>query len=156
MENANEKRLADFWPAMQEQLNNGKTVQFKPSGNSMLPMLRPGIDTVVLKRAPEILNKYDVPLYIRADGHFVLHRVVNVRDGKYVMCGDNQWRLEHNIYPQQILAVMKGFYRKDKYVSCDNLLYKVYYLLRTTALKIRIRAGAIKRKCVRFLRNKKN
>ena len=156
MENTNEKRLADFWPVMKEQLDNGRTVQFKPNGNSMLPLLRPGVDTVVLKKPPEKLKRYDVPLYMRADGSFVLHRVVKEKDNRYIMCGDNQWRLEYNICPEQILAVMQGFFRKDKYISCDNILYKVYYVSRTTALRIRVCAGVMKRRLVRrLIRNKK-
>lgn len=156
MKNLNEIRLADLWPAMEEQLNDGKTVRFAPQGRSMLPLLRPGVDTVLLKKAPKHLKKGDVPLYLRADSSFVLHRVVKVKDGRYIMCGDNQWRLEHNIYPEQILAVMEGFFRKDKYVSCENILYKGYCFVRIATLKLRIRAGAVKRKCVRLLRNKKS
>ena len=141
MDNVNEIRLADLWPAMEEQLNNGEAVRFEPRGTSMLPMLRPGVDTVLLEKAPDRLKKNDLPLYIRVDGHFVLHRVVAVRDNKYIMCGDNQWRLEYNIMPEQILAVAKGFFRGEKYISCNNLAYRAYCIVRTDALKVRIFAS---------------
>ncbi len=152
MDNVNELRLADLWPAMEEQLNNGKTVKFQPQGTSMLPMLRPGVDTVLLKKAPDMLKKNDLPLYKRADGHFVLHRIVSVKDGRYIMCGDNQWRLEYNILPEQILAVAQGFFRRDKYISCHNFLYRSYCIVRTTLLKLRILASRIKRKIKRVLK----
>ena len=146
MDKTNELRLADLWPAMEEQLNNGKSVKFEPRGTSMLPMLRPGKDTVLLKKAPAMLKKNDLPLYKRADGHFVLHRIVSVQNGKYVMCGDNQWRLEYNILPEQILAVTQGFFRGKKYISCSNFFYRIYCEARTDLLKVRILASKIKRK----------
>ena len=152
MDNINELRLADLWPAMEEQLNNGKTVRFQPQGTSMLPMLRPGVDAVLLKKAPDLLKKNDLPLYIRADGHFVLHRVVGVNNGRYAMCGDNQWRVENNILPEQILAVAQGFFRGEKYISCGNLFYRTYSIVRTNALKIRILASRIKRKIKRIIK----
>lgn len=151
MDNAYELKLADLWPAMEEQLNNGKTVRFQPQGTSMLPMLRPGVDTVLLKKAPDMLKKNDLPLYKRADGHFVLHRIVSVKSGTYVMCGDNQWRLEYNILPEQILAVTQGFYRGERYISCNNIFYRIYCAIRTDVLKMRIFASRMKRKIKKIL-----
>ena len=54
----------------------GQSVRFSPRGVSMLPMLRQGRDSVVLSPAPKQLRKYDLPLYRRDDGSYVLHRVV--------------------------------------------------------------------------------
>lgn len=153
MDNVNELRLADLWPAMEEQLNNGKAVRFEPRGTSMLPMLRPGVDKVLLKKAPDMLKKNDLPLYVRADGHFVLHRVVSIKSGKYIMCGDNQWRPEYNIMPEQILAVAKGFFRGEKYISCENFFYRIYCAARTNALKLRIFASRVKRKIKKIKKN---
>jgi hypothetical protein len=68
--------MAELVPLFQEQLEMGRSVRFAPRGVSMLPMLRPGLDTVVLSPAPERLRKYDLPLYRRDNGHYVLHRVV--------------------------------------------------------------------------------
>lgn len=155
MDKAYEVRLADLWPAMEEQLNNGKTVKFQPQGTSMLPMLRPGKDLVLLGKAPAVLKKNDLPLYIRADGHFVLHRVVAVKNGKYIMCGDNQWKLEYNILPEQILGIAQGFYREEKYISSDNFLYRIYCTMRTSMLKLRIFPSRVKNKIKKFAKFQK-
>lgn len=126
MSNINYVKLAEMWPFMEEQINAGKTVRFAPRGTSMLPMLRQGIDTVVLKKAPEKLKKYDLPLYRRENGQFVLHRVIKVDKDGYVMRGDNQWIREHGIKNENILAIASGFYRGDEFVSCDNSEYIKY------------------------------
>ncbi|MDO5388950.1 MAG: S24/S26 family peptidase, partial [Clostridia bacterium] len=82
-------KLAEIYSVMEEMLNKGGTVNFNPRGTSMLPTIHNDGDRVVLKKFPS-LKKYDLPLYIRDDGQFVLHRVLSVNsDGTYNMCGDN-------------------------------------------------------------------
>ena len=126
MSNINYVSLAEMWPFMEEEINSGKTVRFAPRGTSMLPMLRQGIDTVVLKKAPEKLNKYDLPLYMRENGQFVLHRVIGKDKNGYIMRGDNQCVRERGIGDANILANVSGFYRGDTFVLCDNNEYKKY------------------------------
>ena len=118
--------LAELWPVMKEQIENGKTVVFSPKGTSMMPLIRQNIDRVVLKKAPEKLKKYDLPLYLRENGQFVLHRVVGVKKDGYVMCGDNQFMREYGIKEGQILALACGIYRDDEYLSFDDRKYLAY------------------------------
>lgn len=119
-------QLEEVWPVMQEQINAGGSVRFGPKGTSMLPMLRQGIDSVVIEKAPEKLKKYDLPLYRRENGQFVLHRVVGIRKSGYVMRGDNQYVNEYDVLHSQILAIVTGFYRGDSFVSIDNKTYIKY------------------------------
>lgn len=110
-----------------EKLEMGGTVTFTPNGTSMLPMLRDGKDIVVLKKPEGRLHLFDVPLYRRENGQFVLHRVIDFgHDGSYVMCGDNQFSKEKGIKDGQILAVMTGFHRKGKAYTPNSLRYRVY------------------------------
>ena len=67
-------------PLFQERLEDGQQVRFSPMGISMLPMLREGRDSVVLSPAPERLRRYDLPLYRRDNGAYVLHRVAEAGD----------------------------------------------------------------------------
>lgn len=137
MNSVNTVRLADIWPIMKEQLDAGKTVRFAPRGTSMLPVLRQGIDTVVLKSAPKKLKKYDLPLYLRENGQFILHRVVAVKKDGYVMCGDNQCMRETGITDSNILAVADGFYRDDVYVDCGDRKYRKYCIKQVRKQRIR-------------------
>lgn len=79
-------------------------------GVSMYPMLRNRRDTVIVSPASGHLKKYDVPLY-RRGGKYVLHRIVDVVDDRYVICGDNCIRREYDITDREIIGVLTGFYR---------------------------------------------
>ncbi len=58
-------------------------------GMSMMPLLNQHTDTVRLVAVTQPLVKYDIPLYVRPDGAHVLHRIIRVCDGYYVIRGDN-------------------------------------------------------------------
>lgn len=119
--------MADLYAVMAEKLEAGGRVNFNPKGASMLPMLSNDGDRVEIKKATEPLKKYDLPLYRRVDGQFVLHRVVKKpENGVYTMCGDNQWQLERGINHSQIVGVVTAFERKGKKYTVDNVGYRVY------------------------------
>jgi len=109
-----------------------------PVGTSMWPMLRNRRDNVYLEKYEGGLKKYDLPVYIRTDGSHVMHRCLGKsEDGTYIMCGDHQTVKEYGITDEQIIAVAKGFYRGNRYISCDNIFYKLYYRLWSANLKVR-------------------
>jgi hypothetical protein len=118
-------RLDALMPLIRERLEAGQTVRFSPMGISMLPMLRQGKDSVVLSPVPEKLKKYDLPLYQRPDGQYVLHRVVEVGD-TYTCIGDNQFRMEPGVEHGQILALVTAFYRGGKRYEITNFRYRLY------------------------------
>lgn len=105
---------------------NGELV-ITPVGTSMWPMLRNRRDTVYVVRPEGRLKKYDLPIYKRTDGKLVMHRVIEVHDDSYTMCGDHQTELEHGIKDSQIIAVAKGFYRDEKYIPAEDKNYIRYY-----------------------------
>lgn len=112
-------------PLIRECLQAGKTVKFSPKGVSMLPMLRQGIDSVVLAAPTGKLKKYDLPLYQRKKGQFVLHRVVKVGE-RYTCIGDNQFELEPNVAQEQVVGVMVAFTRGGKRYSANHVGYRIY------------------------------
>ncbi len=119
--------LDEMFPLMAEQLKGGGTVVFKPKGISMLPLIRQGIDSVLLAPVKGKLKKYDIPLYRREDKSFILHRIVKVcPDGTYTMCGDNQTILEYGITDENIIGVVEGVYRKEKFISVKSLRFWLY------------------------------
>lgn len=124
--------LSEMYAVMEEMLSKGGTVNFNPRGKSMLPTLHDDGDRVVLKRFKK-LKKYDLPLYRRADGQFVLHRVVGLNsDGTYNMCGDNQWHIEKGIAPNQIVGTVIEIQRCGKKINVKNPLYRAYVVFWVT------------------------
>ena len=122
-----EVAIDDVIDIMIEKLNSGGTVTFTPKGKSMLPMLRDGEDVVVLSKPNGKLHLFDIPLYRRSNGAYVLHRIVNFdADGNYVLCGDNQFALEHGIKDSDIIGVVTAFYRKGKAYSVNSFSYRLY------------------------------
>ncbi len=112
-------------PLFLEQFAAGKSVRFSPRGVSMLPMLRQGIDSVVLSPPPKTLKKYDLPLYRRKNGQYVLHRIIKVQE-TYTCMGDNQFSPENGIRDKQMIALVTGFYRGERYWSTHSFAYRCY------------------------------
>ena len=118
-------RLEQLMPLIREQLAAGKNVRFRPRGISMLPMIRPGKDQVVLSPVTGRLKKYDLPLYRRDSGQYVLHRIVGVGE-TYTCIGDNQYGLEYGIRQDQLIAVVTAFTREDREIPVTALGYRLY------------------------------
>ncbi len=109
-----------------ERLAAGQKVRYLGfRGVSMMPMLRQGKDSVELSPLPPKLNKYDLPIYRRADGQYVMHRVVAVKPDHYICLGDNTLTLEH-IYPEQMIGVVSAFKRGDRRIETNAPGYRVY------------------------------
>lgn len=117
--------LDNLMPLFRERLNAGQKVKFSPRGVSMMPMLRQGIDCVILSPVPEKLQKFDLPLYRRDDGKYILHRIVEVGE-TYTCVGDNQFQLEHGVRHDQMIALVTAFTRGDREISVENPGYKLY------------------------------
>lgn len=96
--------IKELLPYIQEGIRDGGTFTFYPDGQSMRPTIVGKQDCVVLK-SPQSLKKGDIVLYRRNGEKFVLHRIIREKNGKYIMCGDNQFRLEFGIKKENIIAV---------------------------------------------------
>ena len=96
----------------------------KTEGISMLPFIRQGHATVIVVPVRERLKKYDVALFHRKTGEYVLHRVVKVRKNDYVFCGDNQKTWEYGITDELIVGVMSELYDDGVKINIDGEKYK--------------------------------
>ena len=117
--------IENLIPVFRERLDEGQSVQFLPQGTSMLPMIRQNIDSVILSPISGKLNKYDLPLYQRDDGKYILHRIVEIGD-TYTCMGDNQFVEEYGLRHDQMTGYVTGFYRGNKKHSIDETGYKIY------------------------------
>ena len=95
------------------------------SGVSMRPLFRTNRDMVILKKPDTEPKKYDVVLYKLPSGRYVLHRIIGVRDNRFIIRGDNTYSLEY-VDKTDILAVLAEFNRRGKRVSVDNGVYLAY------------------------------
>ena len=130
-----------------EQLSAGNSVRLYPKGTSMLPMLRQGVDSVLLSPLPAKLKKYDLPLYQRKSGQYVLHRI-SAAGTSYTCIGDNQLEYEKGLSHDQMIAVVTAFYRGEKEHSVTDLSHQIYCRFWHYTRPVR----RLWRSCKRFLR----
>ncbi len=126
--NNEELYLSEVIDVIEEVLSSGGEFRLFPKGTSMLPLLVQGKDSVVLKRNEGIpAKKHDIAFYRRTNGQFVLHRVMKIcKDGSYTMCGDNQYKMEPSVMPNQIIGYVSEIYKGDKPLRFRSLRYRIY------------------------------
>ena len=95
-------------------------------GDSMRPLIRQDRDILIIEKPKGRLKKYDVPLYKRDSGQYVLHRVLKVRDSDYVICGDNRYSKEYGITDRHIIGVLTAVVRDGKEIPITDLRYRLY------------------------------
>jgi hypothetical protein len=117
--------MEEIYPLLQEVVDSGGEFRLHPRGTSMLPLLREGRDSVLLVK-PRELKPLGVYLYRRANGQFVMHRLMHLEDGAPVFCGDNQLALERGVPADAVIAEMASYYRGDRHISLTSLRYRIY------------------------------
>lgn len=145
--------MKTVYHSIEQEIERQEKILLQTVGTSMEPLLHERKSSVVIEKPPEKLKKYDVVLFRRPTGEYVLHRVWKVRRKDYLICGDNGiWR--EPVSREQILGIMTGFYPDESgcFVSCGDEEYRRY--LRTLGRRycirwIRALPGRIYRKIMR-------
>ena len=138
MEQTQKKKISlnEVYPDIKDKIDNGGTVRLPITGISMRPLLVWGRDTVDLVKCKSP-KKGDIIFYLRDNGQFVLHRIVGTDENGYILCGDNQWRLEYGIQDRHIIAVVTSITRKGKTFDMTNVTYRIYSSLWMALLPFR-------------------
>ena len=110
----------------EEEINKTGKLIYTNVGDSMMPLIRQGKDLLIIEKVNGRLKKYDVPLYKRDSGQYVLHRILKVRKNDYVICGDNRWGREYGIQDRHIIGVLTEIIRDGREVSVNDKKYKIY------------------------------
>lgn len=123
---------------------------FQTTGDSMEPLLHSRKSTVIIEAKRGPLKRYDIALYRRPTGEYVLHRVVRVLQGAYLIRGDN--RIFREKVPEEwVIGVMTGYFADEcnRYISCEDESYRKYtrtLVWRYAKNWLRIRMGRIRKK----------
>lgn len=135
--------------SIEQAVQNGHFV-VNPHGVSMWPMIRNGIDSVLIEPVEGRLQKYDIPLYKDRRGRYVIHRIIEVTDTGYVICGDGLFEKEYDITDANILGIVAGFYRKEKFIPCTSKGYMRYVKIWVGLMFMRKPIIVVVRKLRRF------
>ena len=137
---------------LKDELCSGRSITYFTVGSSMQPLLFERQTHVMLSPIKDGVKKYDIVLYIRADGTYVLHRCIKVKDGYCIIRGDNTYYLEH-VKNETMIGVVTHIYRKGKMIDVKkSKAYRFYSVLWTNTYGLRhfiLRAG---RKIKRWIR----
>ena len=147
-------KIDDMMPLIKECLLENRSVEILVRGASMLPTLKEGRDSVVLSRLEREPKKYDVVLYSRSDGSYVLHRIVKVGES-YTAIGDAQYVYESGILRESIIAIAVAFRKNGRLISADSVRNRIYSLFWTKFRPLRRFLKRARRKIYRMLRRKK-
>lgn len=112
--------LSELEPLMQKVFSQNGVFQFYPHGTSMLPFVKEDRDKVLLEAVSQTPKKYQIVLYKRKNGAFVLHRIVAVTGDTYTMRGDHQYVNELGISREQIIGRVCGIVRNGKTIDPNH------------------------------------
>ena len=113
----------------EEELERTGKLVYTNVGDSMLPLIRQGRDLLIIEKPHGRLKKYDIPLYRRDSGQFVLHRILKVRENDYVICGDNRYSKEYGITDRHIIGVLTSVVHDGKELDFHGFAYRAYVFL---------------------------
>ena len=141
---------------LEEEISRSGRIVYTNIGRSMMPLLRQHKDLMVIEKPNGRCRKYDVPLYKRDSGKYVLHRILKVRKDDYVICGDHCWRKEYGITDRHIVGVLTAVVRDGKTIPVTDRRYLAYvhlwcdfFYIRAAILYLKEGMRRLIRKCRR-------
>lgn len=114
---ANEILLEEAATLMAE----GREVSFTPLGNSMLPFIRGGKDSVTLKANPAV--KVGDMALVRLQGRYVLHRVIAVDGERLTLMGDGNLIGTESCTQADVLGTVVSVQRNGRSIPAGNGLW---------------------------------
>ena len=117
--------VEEIAPVIGELVSCGKKVNITVTGNSMYPLFRNRLDSVMLEKA-ESYKVGDIVLYCRKNGQYVLHRIVKIKGDCYALAGDNETQKEYPVEKENIIARAVSGVRGKKNINFSALWYKFY------------------------------
>ncbi len=130
------KSLKELEPELRAAINAGKIAEFETHGISMIPLLHDGGDKVRLVKPVGALKVNDVALCVTDDGRYVLHRIIALENGGYVLKGDNCRSTEFCKSDDDVIGIACAFIRRGKLIKADSFIYRFYCCFRKPLLKL--------------------
>ncbi len=122
----------------EETINRDGKLIFTNVGTSMRPLIKQGRDVLIIEKPVFPLKKYDVPLYRRENGQYVLHRIVAVRKDGYVTRGDSRIHREYGVTDDMIIGVLTAVSTDGKEKRTDSKKMKLLSRLTVFSFPLRL------------------
>lgn len=128
--------MSDTYSPIEQEILSGRPVVITTAGVSMQPLLYHKSTRVVVLKADKELLPGDLPVYKRADGQLVIHRILRKDDDYYYIRGDNCISTE-KVPKSDVIGVVTEIYRKNRHFTVDNRWYLIYVRLWNAIFPIR-------------------
>jgi len=137
----------------EDEIDKHGSIVYTNVGDSMMPLIKQGRDLLIITKPTGRLKKYDIPLYKRDSGQYVLHRIMKVRQDDYLICGDNRYGMESGITDAHIIGVLTELVRDGKRISMQDKRYRLYvhlwcdfYIIRAGIIFVKNKISSIRTK----------
>ena len=110
---------AELIPAIGKLIEEGQEVIFKPKGMSMLPFIRGGRDSVLLRKADE-LKVGDIALAEISEGRYVLHRIEKIEGETIVLMGDGNLVGRERCRREDVMAIAVKIIKGSREIDCQS------------------------------------
>ena len=110
---------AELIPAIGKLVEEGQEVIFKPKGMSMLPFIRGGRDSVLLRKADE-LKVGDIALAEIGEGRYVLHRIEKIEGETIVLMGDGNLVGRERCRREDVMAIAVKIIKDRREIDCQS------------------------------------
>ena len=117
--------INDLMPLIKETIAAGRSIRFSVTGNSMFPLFANRRDSVTVSPADQV-RKYDIVLHMRADGTYIMHRVIGIKGNMLTIAGDNENQKEKNVPKEAVIAKVTSFTRKGRIYNMKEFGYLLY------------------------------
>jgi SOS-response transcriptional repressor LexA len=107
-------------PEIARMVADGMSVTLRGKGNSMLPFIVGGRDSVVLQK-PSSLKTGDIILARTTDARFVLHRIIGIDGNHITLMGDGNLIGTEQCTTNNVLAKAVKIIRNDCYIDTDDI-----------------------------------
>lgn len=110
-----------FFLWVENEIAEGRSVRFRLKGNSMYPLLRNGLDDVILYPCKnEELQPMDVILF-RYKGKHLLHRIIKIDGNRLTMQGDGSIVTKEECLYSDVIGKIKAIVRPSgKIISLNS------------------------------------
>ena len=123
--------------SFEEYLEQYGRLTYANKGTSMEPMLKQDRDLFTVVRKGEARCKAGDVILFRYRDHYVLHRIIKVRDTDYVCLGDNAVNPETGVKDSDILGILVSFVHDGKEYHVSDTAYQRFtaMIMRTVGIR---------------------
>ncbi len=129
--------MSELGPVIEEVIRVNGKIRLTVTGMSMYPLMRNRLDSVLLRKTDEV-KKYDILLYTRQNGSYVLHRAVKIKENTVDIIGDGERRIERDVPKEKIIASVEEIKRGKRIIKTNSFLYKLYCRVWTLLIPVRV------------------